>query len=179
MYGFRARVELTPGGGDVAEDALPPLFGGFTLSAAVTLAGDRTQGVVAALGDWTNGFALYLLEGRPVAALHVNNDLFRAAAATGLTPGAHLLRLEVTRDKLVLADGATRLAECALTAALPMRWQIGGAGLRVGADRGFPVCDDYRPPFPFTGAIQRVVLESHALAARAPRAELASALRRE
>jgi len=26
-------------------------------------------------------------------------------------------------------------------------------------DRGFPVCDDYDPPFPFTGTVDRVEIE--------------------
>ena len=43
------------------------------------------------------------------------------------------------------------VAEGPLPRRLPMRWQIGGAGLLVGRDRGFPVCDDYQPPFAFTG----------------------------
>ena len=43
---------------------------------------------------------------------------------------------------------ARALAELELARDLPFRWQIGGAGLCVGHDRGFPVCDDYEPPFP-------------------------------
>lgn len=38
-------------------------------------------------------------------------------------------------------DGAV-VAEGPLPRRLPVRWQIGGAGLLVGRDRGFPVCDD-------------------------------------
>jgi hypothetical protein len=53
---------------------------------------------------------------------------------------------------------------------LPFRWQIGGAGLRIGRDAGFPVCDDYRPPFAFTGTIDHIAVESAALAPRAARA---------
>ena len=35
-----------------------------------------------------------------------------------------------------------------------------GAGLLVGRDRGLPVSADYRPPFPFTGRLDRVELRS-------------------
>ena len=35
-----------------------------------------------------------------------------------------------------------------------------GAGLLVGRDRGLPVGADYRPPFPFTGRLDRVELRS-------------------
>jgi hypothetical protein len=52
----------------------------------------------------------------------------------------------------------------ALPADLPFRWQIGGTGLLVGRDRGFPVCDDYTPPFPFTGSLHRLTFEIPSLA---------------
>jgi arylsulfatase len=45
-----------------------------------------------------------------------------------------------------------------------------GAGLHVGRDRGFPVCDDYRPPFAFTGTIERIELASGNPGARVDRA---------
>ncbi len=34
--------------------------------------------------------------------------------------------------------------------------QIGGGGLRVGHDAGFPVSDLYTPPFAWTGTLRRV-----------------------
>jgi arylsulfatase len=62
---------------------------------------------------------------------------------------------------------------------MPLRWQIGGAGLLIGRDRGFPVCDDYQPPFPFSGRLERVVIEVPALAPPEALQEVAAALRRE
>ena len=40
--------------------------------------------------------------------------------------------------------------------------QADGSGLRLGYDAGFPVCDDYEPPFPWTGEIHRVTFEPKA-----------------
>ena len=71
------------------------------------------------------------------------------------------------------------VAEGPLPRRFPLRWQIGGAGLLVGRDRGFPVCDDYQPPFAFTGTIERLVIEVPALAPRDAVAETAAALHRE
>jgi arylsulfatase len=62
---------------------------------------------------------------------------------------------------------------------LPFHWQIGGAGALIGRDRGFPVSDDYRPPAPFSGSIERVVLESLIVLPDDVRAEIAAALKRE
>jgi len=49
----------------------------------------------------------------------------------------------------------------------------------LGRDRGFPVCDDYTPPFPFTGTLRQLVLEIPSLAPRDGRDEVAEALHRE
>jgi arylsulfatase len=75
-------------------------------------------------------------------------------------------------------DG-TQVAEGPLPRRFPMRWQIGGAGLLVGRDRGFPVCDDYQPPAAFAGTIERVVIEVPALMPADAVAETAAALHRE
>lgn len=41
----------------------------------------------------------------------------------------------------------------------PLASQFRLGRLLVGRDYGTPVCDDYQPPFPFTGHIHRVVCE--------------------
>ena len=71
-------------------------------------------------------------------------------------------------------DGAV-VAEGRLPEDLPFRWQIGGAGLRLGRDAGFPVSDDYRPPFPFSGVIHQVAVESAGYAPPADRPDVAVA----
>ena len=65
---------------------------------------------------------------------------------------------------------------------LPFRWQIGGAGLRIGHDAGLPVCDDYEIPFTFDGTIVDVVFEQPMFAPRTsapPSEEIGAALHRE
>ena len=42
---------------------------------------------------------------------------------------------------------------------IPLASQFRLGRLLVGRDYGTPVCDDYQPPFPFTGHIHRVVCE--------------------
>jgi len=178
-WGFRTSVELRPGGGPVSEDALPPLLGGFSLRAELELQRAPAEGIVAALGDWTNGFALYLLRGRAVGALNLCGDLQRVESPLELGPGRRELRLVVGRDKLALEVDGRLAAEAPVARELPLRWQIGAAGLLVGRDRGFPVCADYAPPFPFSGVIHRLVLEIASRAPRDGRRELATAFRHE
>jgi len=181
-WGPRWRAVLRPGGGPVSEDALPPLGGGFRLLAEIEIGADAS-GMLCALGDWNNGWAWYLLQGRPVLVFNILGELFRFAGAEPLAAGRRVLAAEydwASRPRVMrqAVDG-TVVAEGPLPRRMPLRWQIGGAGLLVGRDRGFPVCDDYRPPFPFDGVLHRLVIEAPALAPREAALETAMALRRE
>ena len=63
---------------------------------------------------------------------------------------------------------------------MPFVWQHGGTALRLGSDDGFPVTDDYAPPFAWNGVLHEVVVDTSAdaipadptLAAHAERVEL-------
>ncbi len=183
-WGARARATLRPGGGGVAEDLLPPLGAGFTLDADLEIPDDGAEGVVVALGDWSNGFALYLIDGTPVVAFNLFGGVHRAAAEARVAAGRHRVGFEYRREGAgggpvsLMVDGAV-VARAALQRDLPFRWQIGGAGLLVGRDRGFPVCEDYAPPFSFSGVLHTVVLESPVLLALDARRAIDSALHRE
>jgi arylsulfatase A-like enzyme len=183
QYGFRPRVELTPGETAVSEDALPPLFGGFEIEAELEVDAAPAAGIVAAMGDWTNGWAIYALAGRAVATVNVCGELYRIESAETLPAGSHTLRFGYVRraaggGSISLRLDGRVLAEGEIDEELPVRWQIAGAPLHVGLDRGFPVCDDYAVPFPWNGAIGRVTLEV-GRPQRDPPRELAAALRSE
>ncbi|MCZ7528337.1 MAG: sulfatase-like hydrolase/transferase [Acidimicrobiia bacterium] len=172
-----------PGGGPVAEDALPPMGGGFRIAAEVEVPDGGAEGVVCALGDWSNGWACYLLDGRPVVTLNLFGHPVRVAGERPLPPGTHTVGVTYERrgggGPLVLHVDGEPVAEGHVPRDLPFRWQIGGGGLLVGRDRGFPVCDDYRPPFPCTGTVHHVVIESSVLRPRDAEAEVRRALHHE
>ncbi len=180
----RFRNVYLPGGGPVAEDALPPMGAGFRLLAELDIP-TGVEGIVCALGDWNNGWAFYFLGGSPIVSFNLFGAMHRIAATSVSPTGTHRVGFEYTREQAaggpvtILVDGDV-VARDRLPADLPFRWQIGVAGLVLGHDRGFPVCDDYQPPFRFTGTLHQVVIEVPMLAGRdEPTSALAEALHRE
>ncbi len=186
-WGPRWLVELGPGGGPVAEEVLPPQLFGFEITATITTDDPVAQGAVATLGDWSNGWALYLMAGQPVFALCAGGATTRLGGGEALAPGSHTLTVAFDHvhqddDQLRMVVDDAEVDRAPIAERLPFRWQIGGAGLLVGAHSGFPVHDEYQPPFPLTGGtIHRVVLATPALAPSDTdvAAEIAEALHRE
>ncbi|HMF84250.1 MAG TPA: arylsulfatase [Acidimicrobiia bacterium] len=179
----RFRTVYRPGGGPISEESVPPLGGGFELRADVETA-DGAAGIVCALGDWNNGWAWYLVDRRMVLTFNVFGTPYRFVSTTVTPPGRHALGAEYRREQpaggpVVLRIDDEVVAEGSLPVDLPFRWQIGGAGLLVGRDRGFPVCLDYEPPFPFTGTVRELVFEIPSLRPRVQENEIAAALRHE
>jgi arylsulfatase len=171
------RTTYRPGGGGIIEDALPPMGGGFVLTADLHVAdgAGAPEGIVCALGDWNNGWAWYLLDGRPVAAFNLFSHLTQVAAGDDLAPlgpGDHELGLEYERQgdqrTIRLRVDHEVVAEGELPEDLPFRWQVGGGGLLIGRDTGFPVSDDYEPPFPMTADLRSVTFEIPMLAPKQP-----------
>ena len=77
-----SRVFL-PGGGPVADESVPLLWGGFKMTADVDTGTGSPDGVVCALGDWFGGYALY------VAAAQVHFTFARAYDVIELADDGH------------------------------------------------------------------------------------------
>src|SRR5262249_2037074 len=159
----RFRTVYRPGGGPISEDAVPPLGGGFDLRGDVET-DDAARGILCALGDWNNGWAGYLLNGRMVLTFNVFGTPHRFVSTTVVPAGGRARVWQAVGEQPAGGRGGRRASEGGaaggkLPGPLPFRWQIGGAGLLVGRDRGFPVCDDYEPPFPFTGTLGHITFE--------------------
>lgn len=153
-----------PGGGPVQESQLPAAMGGFTLTAHVEVPDGGAEGIVAALGDRHGGWAFYLLDGRPTATFALLDGPVRVAAADPVPGGAHVLEVRYEPGpgaRVVLAVDGADVAEVPLPGLVFFpNLSTAGAGLLVGRDRGIAVSHDYRPPFAFTGALDRVELRS-------------------
>lgn len=185
-YPPRFRTVFRPGGGPIAENLAPGLGGGFRLVADIVVPDPARacHGIICALGDWNNGWAWYVLDGRPVVTFNLFGAPETFRADDTLAPGRQQLAVGYDAERagggpVTLWAGDNRIGEGRLSQHLPFRWQIGGAGLLIGRDTGFPVCDDYEPPFSFSGTILTVTVEIPRLAPRAPDTELAAAHKHE
>jgi arylsulfatase len=148
----------------VAEDVGPSLSGGFRIVADVEVPERGAEGILCAQGDWTNGWALYVRDGFLTWVVNAYGEPIVIRATDEVVPGRARLRAEYDRRPegggpvaLLLDD--VRVGEGRVGLDLPVRWQIGGAPLSIGSDAGFPVCDEYDPPFPWTGTLHSVTIE--------------------
>src|SRR5262249_22030172 len=83
----RFRSVFRPGGGAVSEDTLF-LAGGFRALADVDVPAAGVEGILCALGDWSNGWALYVLGGRLVATFNLFGAVGRLSAAEPVPAGS-------------------------------------------------------------------------------------------
>jgi arylsulfatase len=176
---------LRPGYGPVADEAVPSLGAGALLVAHVDVPDGGGEGVLAALGDWTNGWAFVVVGGRPAFIVNVVGRAHRVAASGPLPPGTHDVGFQFAPDGAgggagrLLVDGQ-EVAAGSLPEGMGVSGiQIGGGGLRLGHDAGFPVSDDYQPPFPWTGALHHVEFDARAPTERQLSDEAIRALRRD
>jgi len=159
-----------PGGSPVPAPQLPSVVGGFVLTAHVDVPAEGASGIVTAFGDRHGGWAFYLLDGRPVATFALLDGESRVAAPDPVGPGSHVLGLTYRpgrNARAVLTVDGVEVAEGAVPGLVFFpNVSTAAGGLLVGRDRGIAVCDDYRPPFEFTGSLDRVELRSGAPDAR-------------
>jgi arylsulfatase A-like enzyme len=166
-YPAPREMSYLPGGGGICEAHLPPMLGGFTASAEIEIeTGQVAEGVLCALGDLNGGFALYLLDGRPASCLLSLGTGSRIAGSAALPPGPHLVTVGYAPSLTGPATFSLHVdgTEVASTGhdrpAFFPGLSTAGARMYVGRDVGLPFNDDYRPPFPCTVRLRRVVLRS-------------------
>jgi arylsulfatase len=158
------RAVYRPEGGPVPDDSVARLFGGFRMFASVDVPDAGAAGILAAMGDWTGGAALFVRDGRLVFVLNRAGDEARIEADVPVPPGRHELGVVYTPGfggpGVGLFHDDELVAHAVLAVAAPMVFQHGGTVLMLGRDRGLPVCADYEPPFPWTGVLHDVVVET-------------------
>jgi arylsulfatase A-like enzyme len=170
-----------PGGGPVADESVPLLWGGFRMTADIEV-DDAATGVVYALGDVFGGFALYAADGRLHFTFARAADALELTAPDALAAGHHEVAVfyavgseDGPGRMVLLLDGAEADA-IAVQGMLPMALQHGGAGLRLGHDTGFGVSPRYTPPAPFSGTVHGLQIDAPGSLRPDPADEIRAAL---
>ena len=167
-YVGRRRYVYLPGGGPILSSAL---VSSFRLFADIEIGEDRNAaGIICAqrlgLMDYFTdyGWALYFLDGHLVVTFNLGGTPERLVASERIPAGTHKLGLSYIEDSDVNDHTISLVLNGREVGAMDVSDEGVGVQFRlgrflVGRDYGTPVGDDYQPPFPFTGHIQRVVCE--------------------
>jgi arylsulfatase len=139
----------------------------FKIAAEVEVPEGGADGVLVTQGGRFNGWALYLLEGKPV--FHYNLiGKFRSGTSgkEKLAPGKHVIVVDFKYDgggmgkggAVTLTVDGKPAASGRLERTVPLLFSIDET-LDIGEDTGTPASEDYHVPFKFTGGIKKVMIE--------------------
>jgi len=138
------------------------------IEVTVDVSGDAApEGVLFAQGGHSGGYALFVHGDELVYEHnHVGHERFTVAAPTdGLTPGRHLVVFAFDKDEhgsgghgRLLVDGE-EVGTGRIDRTVRIRYAA-DEGFDVGCDRGTPVSERYQVPFPFTGTVAQVVIDT-------------------
>ena len=176
------RMVYRPEGGLVPDESVARFFAGFRITVDVDVPDRDAEGILCAIGDWTGGCALFVRDGHLVFALNRAGDPTTVTSDETVTPGRRQLACEYVpgaAPALALFEDDRVLTRATLPFPVPMVWQHGGTMLSLGRDRGLPVSSDYEVPFPWTGTLHEVVVETGAAARRDDAAAVRTALHHE
>jgi arylsulfatase len=162
----------------VPADACPP-FGGrnWTVTAEVDVPPDGVEGVLYARGGHNVGHTFFIKDGALQFDYNALGTHHRATTPLSISAGRHELSARFERTgpggTLSLALDGDDLTSIDIPKIVRM---LGSTGLDVGRDALSPVVDDYVPPFPFTGTIDRITFS---IRSKADAAEVAATARAE
>ncbi len=166
----RGRTSFTYYAGDIRipEGAAPDVKNkSFSITADVVLQKGNDQGVLLTQGGLSGGYALLLMDGRPVFHYNLLNiKHYNIAARDPLAPGEHTIVFDFRYDGGGIGMGGTgtlsvdgkQVAQGRIGKTIPGRFSFDET-FDVGEDTGTPVDLDYDVPFRFTGRIKKVVVE--------------------
>jgi len=124
------------------------------------------EGVILAAGGGSAGYALYVQNGKLV--YHYNwfdRERTNLVSSTPLPMGKSTVTMEFAYDggglgkggEAVIGINGKEVGRARIEHTVAGRFGIDTFG--VGSDTGSPVTNTYKPPFPFTGSIERVDIQ--------------------
>ena len=163
----RTRFTYYAGVSRLAETAAPNTKNrSHRISAVIEMPKTGGEGVILAAGGKSAGFVLYVQDGR--LAYHYNwfeRERTSLVSNIPLPAGKSTIAMEFAYDGGGIGKGGTATLAINGQKAGSVRIEHTVAGrfgidtFGIGSDTGSPVADTYKPPFPFTGKIDRVDIE--------------------
>jgi arylsulfatase A-like enzyme len=167
-----------PGMIRIPEGSAPDFkYKSWTIAAEIAIPQGGATGVLATIGGRFGGWALLVMDGKPVFAYALSNQpdhKFRVASDQRLPAGNHILRVKFEYEGGGIGKGANatllvdekQVAQGRIPQTLPCRFSLDET-FDVGQDTGTPVLEEYadKMPFTFTGTLKQfvVVLEPQKL----------------
>jgi arylsulfatase len=163
LFGDRKEfVYYAPGAVRIAEKASAPVKNrSHEIVTKLDLTGDE-QGVIAAVGGQTGGFALFIQDGKLVYDYNYLDGVFYTLESEPLPKGAAELRFNFIRTDDYAGIGqlfvnGEKVAETTMPKMHISTYSLAET-FDIGRDTGTQVSKRYRDPFPFEGNLDRVVV---------------------
>jgi hypothetical protein len=161
-------VEYFPGMVALSEGAAPSLLDkSWTITADLDLPAGSESGMIITHGGITGGYGLYLRDGKPTFVYnYLGVERPTVAAKDALPKGKSQVVVDFKYDggglgkggTVTMSAGGAKIAEGRVERTIPLVISL-QEGLDVGMDNGSPVDFTYKPPFAFTGKIEKVTVD--------------------
>jgi arylsulfatase A-like enzyme len=141
----------------------------WTLTADIEVPEGGVEGMIATHGGLEGGYGLYVRDNKPAFVYnYLSLERYNIASTAPLPKGKVQLKVDVAYGgkagefgkgaTVTMTVNGTKVAEGELPKTIPVQISI-GEGLDIGEDIGSPVDFTYKPPFPFSGRIDKVTVD--------------------
>lgn len=169
LAGKRNKFEYYPGQIGLPNGACPPVLNkSFSITSEIVIPDSGAEGMIITQGGLTGGYGLYLRDGKAhfvynLLALErftISSEPLPKGAVTIIVNLAYEGRSgEVGKGAVVtLTANGRKVGEGKVPRTVPNKFSL-GEGLDIGTDLGSGIDFTYRPPFSFTGTIEKVTIE--------------------
>lgn len=166
LYDGKEQVILYPGLSSIVELAAPKLTArSFNITADIEVTQDGANGVLFSTGGMASGISLFLQNNKPQFVYNTGVEKYIITATQSIVPGKSLVKFEFAyTDSKPSGSGigtlyinGTKAGEAKINRTVS--GLFAHEGLNLGFDDLTPVSDTYKPPFPFTGKLNRIILD--------------------
>ena len=170
LAGDRKTFTYYPGQIGLPGEAAPRILNrSWTLTAEIEVPEGVVEGMIVTHGGLEGGYGLYVRDGRPTFVYnYLSVERYNVTSTTPLPKGKVQVKVNFAYSgkagefgkgaTVTMTVNGTKVGEGELPKTIPVQISI-GEGLDIGEDIGSPVGFTYKPPFPFTGKIEKVTVD--------------------